>query len=368
MITMFSKRDLYACIGREWKWDAEQRRLHSKFVNDFKRNGTRLHHTYTTHARSLRFVRFGWSFAGIDLEEECQKKLQSITTEIAILSLQFNTNVYNDQTKVSFTRKELDGLSDSYLSRLQREENGSNEPNFLVSLKYPDILPLLKYAHSDTTRRRMAQANAEYAHTRARSYLCAHALSLVWARLCALALARLCWARRRCNESNSPILQKILLLRKQAAELLGFDSDASFMLSNKMAQTPQRVILFLDELRARLQPKLSKEIQILAELKSNRLNVPTEECMLDSWDVSYYQQIQLQQLDINNELVSQYFPFDTVCTLAFVRSFVRWFVRSFVRWFVRSFVRFFLCWAVLFCSEGCARYVQWDSWSSLRGG
>lgn len=71
----------------------------------------------------------------------------------------------------------------------------------------------------------------------------------------------------RCVDKNTEILQKILKLRNEAAILLGFKSHADYMLSQKMAKTPQKAQEFLEMLSTELSEVFKKDLNILVNVK-----------------------------------------------------------------------------------------------------
>ena len=79
-----------------------------------------------------------------------------------------------DTTKLTFTEKELDGCTKDFLEGLTKDENG----NYIVSLKYPELFPTLRYAKNPETRKRIYLANASH-----------------------------------CNKENLPILEEVVQLR-----------------------------------------------------------------------------------------------------------------------------------------------------------
>jgi oligopeptidase A len=105
---------------------------------------------------------------------------------------------------------------------------------------------------------------------------------------------------------NGPLIEEILALRREAAELLGFDSYAEQSIATKMAESTQQVVGFLRDLAAR-----SKD---LARAELTRLETLADR-PLQPWDTAYYsEQLKESELGLSDEALRPYFPLDSVLT------------------------------------------------------
>ena len=106
---------------------------------------------------------------------------------------------------------------------------------------------------------------------------------------------------------NEPILREVLSLRLRIAHLLGYKDWASYILESHMAQTPQRVHLFLDALDEALLPPAQREFEHLAELKAADLHL--KNARLHNWDAAYYdEQLRRSEYAVDTNAVRRYFP------------------------------------------------------------
>jgi Zn-dependent oligopeptidase len=97
------------------------------------------------------------------LAEEERARVQSINSEIAALEAEFQRNIANDATQVAFKKEELAGLDESFLGALKRD---ATTGDLLVTLQYPHVQPVLRWATSRAARERMWRANASKVRTK----------------------------------------------------------------------------------------------------------------------------------------------------------------------------------------------------------
>ncbi len=105
---------------------------------------------------------------------------------------------------------------------------------------------------------------------------------------------------------NGPLIEEILALRREAAELLGFDSYAQQSIATKMAESTEEVIGFLHDLADRSRQLARAELARLETLAGRSLQ---------PWDVAYYsEQLKESELGLSDEALRPYFPLDSVLT------------------------------------------------------
>ncbi len=108
---------------------------------------------------------------------------------------------------------------------------------------------------------------------------------------------------------NSAVMEEILTLRVELAKLLGFEHYTDLSLATKMAENPQQVFDFLENLAVRCKPQGEKELAELEEFCKTTENVTA----LEPWDITFYSEKQKQaQYSINDEELRPYFPEDRV--------------------------------------------------------
>ncbi|KAJ1937720.1 metalloendopeptidase [Linderina macrospora] len=214
---------------------------------------------------------------GLALAEEEREKLGEIRKRLCELSIKFARNVNEGDGKALFTREELEGLPGDYFEgRATEVEDGVTK--FVVTTKYPDLVPIMTSAKHEETRKR---------------------LSIV--------------QETRCPE-NIGILQEAIKLRLEAAKMLGYKTHAEFVLDQNMAKTPETVLAFENDLRQRLNVLADNELKEIEEMKRADKKAAGEEYTgLYNWDFRYYTtQIKERKHNISEEEIKQYFPMQEV--------------------------------------------------------
>ena len=104
---------------------------------------------------------------------------------------------------------------------------------------------------------------------------------------------------------NTPLIGKILALRQEEAQLLGFKCYAEVSLATKMATTPKQVLDFLGELAAKARPYAERDLQELRQFAADKLGLEN----LESWDLAYAsEKLRLERYAFSDQEVKQYFP------------------------------------------------------------
>lgn len=113
---------------------------------------------------------------------------------------------------------------------------------------------------------------------------------------------------------NAPVMEETLALRRELAELLGFATYADYSLATKMAETPEQVIGFLDDLASRAVPQAREEFDELAAFARDELGLAA----LEPWDVGYAsEKLREARFAISQEQLRPYFPrrgWSTACS------------------------------------------------------
>lgn len=242
-----------AALKKDEELDPESRRLLEKEHKDYIRNGLGL----PSGPKRDRF-------------KEIKKRL-------SLISIEFQKNLNEENGGLWFTREELDGVPEDVLAGLKKGE-GENEGKLRLTFKYPDLFPTMKYAKNADVRKQVMIAN-----------------------------------ENKCNQ-NVPLFREAILLRDEAARLLGYPSHAAFRLEDKMAKTPETVNKFLGDLRSRLAAGGLKEIQQLLELKKEdekARGVPVDNGYY-LWDHRFYDRLMLEKYySLDQQQIAEYFPLQT---------------------------------------------------------
>ncbi|KAK3580969.1 hypothetical protein CHS0354_006996 [Potamilus streckersoni] len=213
---------------------------------------------------------------GLHLPKEIQEKIKEIKKRMSDLSIDFSKNLNEENTVLEFTEEELVGLPADFIKALDKTEQGHCK----LTLKYPHYFPCMKKAQNPETRRKLVTA-----------------------------------FNSRCLKENTEIIEELVKLRHEKAQLLGFPTHSAFVLDMRMAKTPANVSTFLTDLAQKLQPLKAEETQLFLQYKK-------EECekygykfdeKINMWDLHYYMTMAEEKkyaVDQNN--LKEYFPMEVV--------------------------------------------------------
>lgn len=225
----------------------------------------------------MKQLMLDFKLSGMMLPEDKREVLKAIKTEIAEAGTVFSRNIAEDKTQVEFTEEQLKGVSETVLKSLGKTEDGTK---YIVTMKYPELLPVLEKALNPATREALTVANAG-----------------------------------RLMKENVPLMEKVLELRKQQAELLGFETPAHHVLANKMAPSPQAVLDFLSDLNNRLEAAHVLELADALKVKEESCKqhgYPFDGKLASSDRLFTNQLILARDYSVDQEEIAEYFPMQHV--------------------------------------------------------
>ena len=222
-----------------------------------------------------------FELSGIALDKEKQDRYAKISARLSELSSQFSNNVLDATMgwdKVIEDEALLKGLPESAMQAAKLSAESKGLKGYRFTLEFPSYLPVMTYCENRELREEMYRAFATRASDQGPN-------AGKW--------------------DNSAIMQEILELRLEIANLLGFKNYPELSLATKMAETPEQVLNFLEDLAKRSKPQGEKE---LAELKEF-CELTEKVTDLQPWDITFYSEKQKQALfSINDEELRPYFP------------------------------------------------------------
>jgi peptidyl-dipeptidase Dcp len=218
---------------------------------------------------------------GANLSEEKKTELRKIDAELSKLKLTFGENVLAETNKfeLHITNKEdLSGLPEGVIEAAAQTAEEKNKEGWVFTLDYPSYVPFLTYADNRELRKKMAIAfGAKGFHNDELD-----------------------------NQQN--VLQ-IVKLRHKRAHLLGYKSHAHFVLEERMAETPEKVKSFLNELLEKAKPAAKKEFAELTAFAKELDGID----YLEKWDGAYYSEKLKQKLfNLDDEKLKPYFELKNV--------------------------------------------------------
>lgn len=219
--------------------------------------------------------------SGIDLPEEKKKRFREIRQQLSKLTSKYEENVLDATqawSKHITDKEKLSGLPDSALAMAQQAAEAKELEGWLFTLNFPSYYSVISYADDRVLREEMYQAYS----TRASDQ-----------------------GPNAGEFDNSQIMEDILALRHEVAQLLGFNNYAERSLATKMAETPEQVLSFLHDLAKRSKHMAKQELAELTGFARQEDDVSD----LSAWDVPYYgEKLRKHTYDISQEDLKPYFP------------------------------------------------------------
>lgn len=226
-----------------------------------------------------------FKLSGIDLEPAKKQRYKEISQELSKLTSRFEENLMdatNAWSKLITDSDDLAGLPKSALAQAKQTAQANQQSGWMITLQFPSFQAVMTYADSRALRREHYEAFV----TRA-SDLGPHAGR---------------W-------DNSQIMEQILALRHEKARLLSYDNYAELSLTTKMADSPDQVIGFLEDLADKSWRQARKDLYELREFASKHYGIKD----LQPWDIGYYSEKMRQHFyQLSQEEVKTYFPIDRV--------------------------------------------------------
>src|SRR5690348_17198816 len=226
-----------------------------------------------------------FKLAGVALEEPARTRFREIANALAQVTTDFANAVLDasDAWHEHITdERDLAGIPESGRAVLREYARERELEGFLVTLKQPSVQAVLTYADNRELRERVYWAY----QTRASDQ-----------------------GPDAGKFDNSERIEKVLALRHEAAQLLGFANAAEESLATKMAESPQAVLEFLHDLVRRAKPVAQREIEELRDFARDQLGMDT----LEAWDVGYAsEKLRRVRYELDEEQLKAYFPLPSV--------------------------------------------------------
>ena len=219
---------------------------------------------------------------GANLSEDKKKRLREIDAKLAKLKLTFGENVLAETNKYQLhltDESDLDGLPEGAKeAAAQLATSKGKEDGWLITLDYPSYIPFMKYAKNRALRKELSLAFGSKGF---------HNDEL----------------------DNQENVLEIAKLRFERANLLGYKTHADFVLEERMAETPEKVHSFLNELLEKAKPAAEREFKQLEDFAKKLDGIDR----LEKWDSSYYSEKLKQELfNLDDEKLKPYFKLENV--------------------------------------------------------
>ncbi len=222
-----------------------------------------------------------FELSGIGLPADEQHRYGEISKRQSELGSQFSNNVLDATmgwSKQVTDVAELAGMPESALAAAKAAAEAKEQEGYLLTLDIPSYLPVMTYCDNQELRKELYEAYVTRASDRGPN-------AGKW--------------------DNTEIITEQLKLRHEIARMLGFGTYSEKSLATKMAETPDQVLGFLNDLAVKAKPQGEREVEELRQFAEKEFGVSE----LELWDIPYYSEKQKQHLfQISDEELRPYFP------------------------------------------------------------
>ena len=218
---------------------------------------------------------------GANLPEDKKQRLRAIDAELAKLKLQFGENVLAETNAYQMhltNEADVDGLPEGEKEAAAQMAKAKHLEGWLITLDYPSYIPFMKYAKNRALRKELSLAfGSKGFHNN--------------------------------DLDNQEHVLQIAKLRFERANVLGYATHAHYVLEERMAETPEKVHSFLNELLEKAKPAAEREFKELEAFAKELDGIE----QLEKWDSAYYSEKLKQKLfDLDDEILKPYFKLENV--------------------------------------------------------
>ena len=223
----------------------------------------------------------GFIRSGANLTPEQKERFRQISAEMSVLTLRFSQNNLKETNayELALQADQLDGLPESALHAYAQTAQEKGKEGHVVTLQAPSFVPFMKYSQHRELREQLFMAyNTQCTHD---------------------------------NEyNNMEIVKKLVNLRLERAQLLGFQTAADYVLTRRMAEKSENVYKLLNQLLEAYTPTAHKEVE---EVQALAKELEGEDFQLMPWDWAYYsEKLKEKKFNLNEEALRPYFELNNV--------------------------------------------------------
>ena len=221
----------------------------------------------------------GFVRSGALLDEQGKERLRQLTEEASVLALQFSQNLLKENKAFTLhltDEEQLDGLPDTAREAAAQTAREMGKDGWVFTLDQPSYSPFITYSTRRDLRQRLYME---------RNTVCTHDN----------------------GENNTAICKRLVNLRREMAQLLGFKTYADYVLKHRMASNARNVYRLLDDLIDAYKPTAVKERKALAQTAGREVE------QMKPWDVAYYShKLQMKRYNIDSEMLRPYLELSKV--------------------------------------------------------
>ncbi len=224
----------------------------------------------------------GFVRSGALLDEEGKNKLRALSEEASMLSLQFSQNLLKENKAFQLhitNEEELDGLPQTACDMAAHTAEEQGKEGWIFTLDYPSYSPFMTYSTQRELRKQLYMAkNTEGTHDN--------------------------------SENNLAICSRLVNIRRELAQLLGYDTYADYVLQHRMASNVENVYKLLDDLIEAYKPKAIEEREAVRALAKE---LEGDEFKVYPWDSAFYShKLQMKKYNLDEEMLRPYFELSKV--------------------------------------------------------
>ena len=220
--------------------------------------------------------------SGALLDEKGKEQLRKLTEEAGMLSLQFSQNLLKENKAFTLhitDKKQLSGLPDTAVEAAAQTAKEKKLEGWVFTLDYPSYSPFMTYSTQRDLREKMYMArNTECTHNN--------------------------------EQNNLEICKRLINIRREIAQLLGFNTYAEYVLKHRMASTITNVYKLLDDLIDAYKPTAIEEVKAI-EAKAKAME--GTDSHVQPWDLGFYShKLQMEKYNLDAEMLRPYFQLNKV--------------------------------------------------------
>lgn len=224
----------------------------------------------------------GFVRSGALLDDEGKARLRKLTEEAGVLALRFSQNLLKENKAFELLlsdERQLEGLPPTAVEAARKAAKDNGKEGWLFTLDFPSYNPFMTYSTQRDLRKKMYMArNTECTHDN--------------------------------DRNNLEICKRLINLRRETAQLLGYATYADYVLKERMASNTANVYKLLNDLIAAYKPTAIEEVDEIEQLARK---LEGDDFEVQPWDFSYYShKLQMERFNLDAEMLRPYFKLENV--------------------------------------------------------
>ncbi len=250
LVDIFTRADLFEAVRNSEAFLSQKDPIEAELIKDYL---------------------FNFRKNGLDLSAPEREAFINKKKRLVELEAEFSKNLMEENTRLAFLKEDLKGLPDSFIQSLPVVDYEKVE----ISLSYPHVTPFMENVWNKEARKKVSF-----------------------------------FFNNRGGEKNKNLMEEALRIRHELAQMLGYKNHAELVLSKRMAASPDKALLFLQDLKNKFSVFGEKERKALSNLKQTLLK-DSSPLQIYEWRFLHNQMLKANY-DFDPLKVQEYFPLETV--------------------------------------------------------